>query len=80
MSGFYLMKRFLIYIAVIFIGINSVAQTKEVVNLVVSGDKAFKEKNWYGAAKLYEQALKSNQRMHDIVWKAAEAYRLDNDY
>ncbi|MCK9254911.1 MAG: hypothetical protein M0Q45_03035 [Bacteroidales bacterium] len=75
-----MMKIKIIYILIIFLSINSYAQDKEVVQLIISGDKAFQEKNWYGAAKLYEKALKFNHRMQDIVWKTAQAYRLDNDY
>jgi hypothetical protein len=55
-------------------------QNKEITNLVASGDKAFKLKNYYGAAKLYEDALEYNDKMFDIVWAAAESYRMDNDY
>ncbi|MBQ3991311.1 MAG: tetratricopeptide repeat protein, partial [Bacteroidales bacterium] len=39
-----------------------------------------KQKNFYGAAKLYEEALKQDTKMYDVVWKIAEAYRMDNDY
>lgn len=56
------------------------SQNRDVNNLVFSGDNAVKQKNLYGAAKLYEEALKFDSKMYDIVWKAAEAYRLDNDY
>jgi len=56
------------------------SQSKEISNFIASADKAYEEKNYYGAALLYEEALKFNQRMYDIVWKAAESYRLDNDY
>lgn len=49
-------------------------------NLIFSGNNAMKQKNYYGAAKLYEEALKQESKMYDVVWKAAEAYRLDNDY
>lgn len=56
------------------------AQDKEIASLIVSGDHAFAKNNYYGAAKLYEDALKYNKRMYDIVLKAADAYRLDNDY
>lgn len=56
------------------------AQTHDVNSLIFSGDNAMKQKNFYGAAKLYEEALKQEAKMYDIVWKTAEAYRLDNDY
>lgn len=56
------------------------AQTPNVNSLIFSGDNAVKQKNFYGAAKLYEEALKQDSKMYDIVWKAAEAYRMDNDY
>lgn len=55
-------------------------QEREIKNLIISGDKAFTEKNYYGAAMLYEQALSINSKMYDVIYKAAEAYRLDNDY
>lgn len=56
------------------------AQSKNVSNYIFSADNAMKQKNYYGAAKLYEEALLVEANMYDIVWKAAEAYRLDNDY
>lgn len=56
------------------------AQNRDVNNLVFSGDNAVKQKNFYGAAKLYEEALKQDGKMYDVVWKTAEAYRMDNDY
>jgi hypothetical protein len=74
------MKKILIYIFLLFSLSSVFAQDKDIANLISSGDLAFREKNWYGAARLYEEALKYNQRMYDIVWKAAEAFRLDNDY
>ena len=58
----------------------SMAQNRDVTNLVFSGDNAIKQKNFYGAAKLYEEALKQDPKMYDVVWKTAEAYRMDNDY
>lgn len=74
------MKKYIIHILFSVICFSGLAQDKEISNYISSGDLAFKEKNWYGAARLYEDALKYNQRMYDIVWKAAESYRLDNDY
>ena len=56
------------------------AQNRDVNNLVFSGDNAVKQKNFYGAVKLYEEALKQDGKMYDVVWKTAEAYRMDNDY
>ena len=56
------------------------AQNNDVNNLIFSGDNAMKQKNFYGAAKLYEEALKQDTKMYNIVWKIAEAYRMDNDY
>lgn len=56
------------------------AQNRDVNNLVFSGDNAVKQKNFYGATKLYEEALKQDGKMYDVVWKTAEAYRMDNDY
>ena len=58
----------------------AMAQNRDVNNLVFSGDNAVKQKNFYGAAKLYEEALKQDGKMYDVVWKTAEAYRMDNDY
>jgi len=58
----------------------AMAQERDVNNLIFSGDNAIKQKNYYGAAKLYEEALKQDPKMYDVVWKTAEAYRLDNDY
>ena len=58
----------------------AMAQNRDVNNLVFSGDNAVKQKNFYGAAKLYEEALKQDSKMYDVVWKTAEAYRMDNDY
>ena len=56
------------------------AQNRDVNSLIFSGDNAMKQKNYYGAAKLYEEALSYDRKMYDVVWKTAEAYRLDNDY
>lgn len=53
---------------------------RELSNIIATADREFERHNYFGAAKLYERALESNRRMYDIVWKAAEAYRLDNDY
>lgn len=58
----------------------SMAQERDINSLIFSGDNAMKQKNFYGAAKLYEEALKQDCKMYDVVWKTAEAYRLDNDY
>lgn len=74
------MKKSLVYILILLASCQTFAQDKEIANLIASADNAFKAKNYYGAAKLYEEALKYNQRMFDIVWSTAEAYRLDNDY
>lgn len=74
------MKKALFYIIFISISAFAFCQDKEISNLIASADKAFKEKNYYGAAMLYEDALKYNQRMYDVVMKAADSYRMDNDY
>lgn len=74
------MKRFLLYILILCVPAHVFCQDREISNLIASADKAYSEKNYFGAARLYEEALKYNQRMYDIVLKAAEAYRLDNDY
>ncbi|MDD3859167.1 MAG: hypothetical protein PHW83_03135 [Bacteroidales bacterium] len=74
------MRKLLLYIVFVFISVIAFSQNKEISNLIASADKAFKLKNYFGAAKLYEEALKYNQRMYDIVWKTAESYRIDNDY
>ena len=58
----------------------AMAQERDINSLIFSGDNAMKQKNFYGAAKLYEEALKLDNKMYDVVWKIAEAYRLDNDY
>ena len=62
------------------VSLTIIAQDKEIANFIASGDLAFANKNYYGAAKMYEEALKFDQRMYDIVWKAAQSYRFDNDY
>ncbi len=74
------MKRILVYILLALITATAFGQNKEISNFIASGDQAFYERNYYGAAKLYEEALKYNQRMYEIVWKTAESYRFDNDY
>ncbi len=74
------MKKYLIYILVFLLPVQIFCQDKEISNFIASADKAYREKNFFGAAKLYEEALKYNQRMYDIVFKTADAYRLDNDY
>ena len=75
-------SRILYFVFTFFICIGVFSQNKdrELANIIVTADKAFAEKNYYGAALLYEHALEFNSRMYDIVWKTAEAFRLDNDY
>jgi len=73
-------RKIILYILLVFISFSLFAQEREIANFIASGDNAFEQKNYYGAAKMYEEALKYNSKMYDIVWKAAEAYRLDNDY
>ena len=86
MSRIYVIKRFQQYVRAGIVCLLSLvsclatAQNHDVNNLVFSGDNAMKQKNFYGAAKLYEEALKLDAKMYDVVWKTAEAYRLDNDY
>ena len=87
MSGIHVTKLFQRYlhtgIAMCLLALVScmaTAQNRDVNNLVFSGDNAVKQKNFYGAAKLYEEALKQDAKMYDVVWKTAEAYRMDNDY
>jgi hypothetical protein len=70
----------ILFLFLIGLPVHLLCQDKEISNLIASADKAFKEKNYFGAAKLYEEALQYNQRMYDIVLNAADAYRLDNDY
>ena len=55
-------------------------QAQNLVSILKSADIAFEEANYYGAARLYQDALKHNTRMYDIHFKAAESFRLDNDY
>ena len=75
------MKKYLyLYIIIMIISLSCYGQNKEISDLIATADIAFEEKNYYGAAKLYEDALKYNHRMYDIVWSAAQAYRMDNDY
>ena len=87
MPGIHVTKLFLHYlrtgIATCLLAVVScmaLAQNRDVNNLVFSGDNAVKQKNFYGAAKLYEEALSQDSKMYDVVWKTAEAYRMDNDY
>jgi len=75
-----ILKKTIVYILFLLFSVSVLAQEREITNLIASGDQAFEMKNFYGAAKMYEDALKYNHKMYDIVWKAAEAYRLDNDY
>jgi hypothetical protein len=53
---------------------------QSLVSIIKSADIAYEEGNFYGAARLYQDALKYNNRMYDIHYKAADAFRLDNDY
>lgn len=87
MSGIHVTKLFMQYartgMAICLLSLVSymaTAQERDVNNLVFSGDNAMKQKNFYGAAKLYEEALRQDTKMYDVVWKTAEAYRMDNDY
>ncbi len=77
------MKKVFLYGLLLFVFTSngySQNRDRELSNIVASANMAFENHNYYGAAKLYERALEFNDRMYDIVWKAAEAYRLDNDY
>ncbi len=86
MPRIYVTKRFQRYARtgitclLVLVSCVAMAQNRDVNNLVFSGDNAVKQKNFYGAAKLYEEALKQDGKMYDVVWKTAEAYRMDNDY
>ncbi len=78
------MNRIITYfILILFVSVNAFSQqstNREISNIISTADIEFEKRNYYGAAKLYEKALEYNSRMYDIVWKAAEGYRLDNDY
>ncbi|MDR2010760.1 MAG: hypothetical protein LBQ22_09790 [Bacteroidales bacterium] len=76
------MKKFYCYILFIFIilPVISVAQNREMANIIATADKEFSGKNYYGAARLYKDALSYDGRMYNIVWSLAEALRMDNDY
>ncbi|NLA23659.1 MAG: tetratricopeptide repeat protein, partial [Bacteroidales bacterium] len=72
------MKKNILLILLIFLCHFLSAQN---LNLIVkSADKAFEQGNYYGAARLYEEVLKHNNKFYDINYLAAESYRLDNDY
>lgn len=77
------MSRYLINTVIALLLVSAVfaqRNDRELSSIIATANKAFENHNFYGAGKLYEQALEHNSRMYDIVWKAAEAYRLDNDY
>lgn len=58
----------------------SISQNKEVTSIIATAKLEFDKKNYYGAAKLYKDALNHDKRMYDIIWKIAESSRYDNDY
>ena len=70
---------FLFTLLIIFSGL-IFAQNRQITSLKASADREFKEKNYYGAVMFYKECLKYDNRRHDIIWKIAEAARLDNDY
>ncbi|MDR2834659.1 MAG: hypothetical protein LBV69_00460, partial [Bacteroidales bacterium] len=65
---------FLLFLGSIF------SQTRQISSLKATAEKEFKNKNYYGAAMLFKECLEYDNRRHDIIWKIAEASRLDNDY
>lgn len=44
------------------------------------GDRAVKDKNYYGAARMYKKALDMNRSLMKVAYKYAEACRMNNDY
>lgn len=55
-------------------------QAQDIRSLVASGDLAVEQGNYYGGAEFYRRALRINPNVPEVVFKAAEAYRMDNDY
>jgi len=53
---------------------------QKLVSIIKSANIAFEEANYYGAGRLYQDVLKYDNKMYDIHYKAAESFRLDNDY
>ena len=56
------------------------SQTRQLSSLKATADKEFKNKNFYGATQLYKDCMKYDPRQHELIWKAAESARLDNNY
>lgn len=54
--------------------------SQKLVSIIKSADIAYEEGNYFGAGRLYQDALRYDNRMYDIHFKAAESFRLDNDY
>ena len=69
-----------LYILLFFLCFATALSSQNLISTIKSADIAFQDKNFYGAARLYEDALKFDNKMYDIHYKAAEAFRMDNDY
>jgi tetratricopeptide (TPR) repeat protein len=77
MSRLYL-KKLCVVITCLLISVS--AFTQDIKSLVRSGDIAVESGNYYGGAELFRKALQKKSNMPEVVFKMAEAYRMDNDY
>ena len=75
-------KRHFVILLYVYVTVSNFvfSQNREAANIIATANKEFENKNYYGAALLYKDALEKDNRMYNIVWSAAEAFRLDNDY
>lgn len=55
-------------------------QGQDIKSLIFSGDRAFDQGNYFGSSYFYEKVLEEISEHHQVRYKLAEAYRLDNFY
>lgn len=74
------MHKQILAILLLWVASATTAFSQSLVSVLKTADIAFENQNYYGAARLYQDALKFDNRMYDVHYKAAEAFRADNDY
>lgn len=74
------MKRLLLYIAFLYIGINQVSLAQTYTQMVEFADKKVQEGDYYYAIIYYKKAMEIDSNSVEINWKMAEAQRHYKNY
>src|SRR3989339_217882 len=73
--------KFIRIIAISFFFLSqSLLMAQDFRQYILEGDKQFDAGNYYGAAWLYKKAMKLDAALYDVIYKYAEACRMNNDY